>query len=276
VGCGAVGRPLGMAWPRAGHALGAVIARNSAAEAVRAMGGGAAGGRLEDADVVVFATPDGALAAAAAAHRLRAAQVALHVSGFHPSSILGVTGARTASLHPLRAFADAEASLAALPGTFFFVEGEAAEIAETLARDAGGVPVRLATSGKALYHAGAAVVSNYLVTLLAWGRALLARAGVRDEVALSALTRLADGALQNVSAVGIPRALTGPAARGDVEVVRAHVAALSGDERDLYLALLDATLPLAAAKGALPPGAERELRSLRGRGRGGAGGAPRA
>ena len=103
VGCGSAGRPLGVAWARAGHEIGAVVCRTSAADAVAVLGQGTPGGDLTDADVVVFATPDDVLAAAAKEHTLRAEQVALHLSGAHASTILAPTGARTASLHPLRA-----------------------------------------------------------------------------------------------------------------------------------------------------------------------------
>ncbi|MGQ0612643.1 MAG: Rossmann-like and DUF2520 domain-containing protein [Planctomycetaceae bacterium] len=262
VGCGAAGRPLGIAWRRAGHALGAVICRRSAGEAVRAMGGGGAGGDLREADVVVFATPDDALDAAARAHRLRPDQVAIHLSGAHPSTLLASTGARTAGLHPLRAFAELEASLRGLPGTFCFVEGAAVEVAERLARDAGGVPVRIETGRKLLYHAGATVASNYLVTLLDWGARLLTRAGVARERGEEALLALMRGALDNAQALGLPQALTGPAARGDAALVADHLQALAGEERALYRALLWATLPLAKGKGALGDDAERALRRL--------------
>jgi len=123
VGCGAAGRALGVAWRRAGHRIGGVHARTTAAEAVRAMGAGTPGGSLESAAVVVFATPDAALAATAVSHRLRTDQVAMHLSGALPSTVLGACGARTAGLHPLRAFADLETSVAGLAGTWCFVEG---------------------------------------------------------------------------------------------------------------------------------------------------------
>ena len=97
MGCGAAGRPLGAAWLNAGHVIGAVICRTSAAEAVLAMREGIVDGTLDDAEVIVFATPDDALASAAAKHTLRADQVALHVSGAHPSTILEPTGAHVAS-----------------------------------------------------------------------------------------------------------------------------------------------------------------------------------
>ncbi|MHC4134938.1 MAG: Rossmann-like and DUF2520 domain-containing protein [Planctomycetota bacterium] len=261
VGCGAAGRPLGVAWRRNGHAIGAVHARTSAAEAVRVLGAGVPNGPVDDADVVVFATPDDALAEVARRHILAPAQVALHLSGAHPSTILAPTGARTASLHPLCPFADLEPSLAALPDSYFFVEGDAVETAERLARDLGPHVSRIATQDKVLYHAGAAIASNYVVTLLGLARELLTQAGVDEEHALGALVRLARGAVDNVSHVGVARGLTGPAARGDVELIARHVEALPDPTRALYLKLLEATLPIARAKGGLSDKAEAALRS---------------
>jgi len=262
VGCGAAGRPLGIAWLRAGHRIGAVLARSSAEEAARVLGAGEPGGSLAGADVVVFATPDDVLEEVAAAYPLAPGQVALHLSGERPSTVLEPTGARTASLHPLRAFADLESSLAALESTFFFVEGEAVEVAEELARDLGGKVARIATESKTLYHAGAAIASNYTVTLLALARELFVRAGVDGEAALEALVQLARGSVENVSSVGIPKGLTGPAARGDVAVIARHLAALDVNGRELYCALLGATLPIARAKGGLSESAEQTLRLL--------------
>ncbi|MHC4548224.1 MAG: Rossmann-like and DUF2520 domain-containing protein [Planctomycetota bacterium] len=262
IGCGAAGRPLGVAWRRKGHAIGAVHARTSARDAVRALGGGVPKGLLVDADVVVFATPDDALGEVAAHHRLAREQVALHLSGAHPSTILEPTGARPASLHPLCAFADLETSLKALPETYFFVEGEAVETAERLARDLGPRVFRIATRNKMLYHAGAAVASNYTVTLLHLARELLAQAGIDREHALGALLQLARGSVDNVASVGLPGGLTGPVARGDVELVARHLAALESPTREIYLALLEATLPIARAKGGLTGEAEAALRRL--------------
>ncbi len=262
VGCGAAGKALAVAWRRKGHGIGAVHARTSAAAAVKAIGAGVPNGPLDDADVVVFATPDDAIAAAAAKHRLAPRQVALHLSGAHPSTLLEPTGARTASLHPLCAFADLEGALAALPRAFCFVEGEAVEVAERLARDLTPRVARLETGKKILYQAGAAIASNYTVTLLAIARDLFVEAGVREGTALEALLELVRGSLDNVAKVGIPKGLTGPVARGDVDLVRRHVETLDGPVRALYLALLEATLPIARARGALSPEAESALRHV--------------
>lgn len=260
VGCGAAGRPLGLAWRRAGHRIGAVHCRRSARAAVEVLGEGVAGGDLRDADVVVFATPDDALAEAAVAHPLGREQVALHLSGTHPSTILAPTGARTAGLHPLCAFTDLETSLQKLPQTFCFVEGD--EVALRLARDLSDHVSSIATEHKLLYHAAAVIAANYTVTLLATALDLFVQAGVGPEQATAALVQLARGSVENVGRHGLPDALTGPAARGDVELIRRHAGALGGETHDLYLRLLKATLPVARAKGGLTAEAEAALRSL--------------
>jgi predicted short-subunit dehydrogenase-like oxidoreductase (DUF2520 family) len=59
----------------------------------------------------------------------------------------------------------------------------------------------------------------------------------------------------------VVRGLTGPAARGDVELIARHIGALAEPTRALYLKLLEATLPIARAKGDLSNEAETALRS---------------
>jgi len=254
VGCGSAGRALARLWLRAGHEIGAVRTRTSSREAVAAIGAGVPDGALDDADVVVFATPDDALADAARATRLRPGQAAVHLSGIHPSTVLAPTGARTGSLHPLRGFASLDVDMT---GAWCFVEGDA--VAGELARDLGAEVRRLDGDGKALYHAGAAIASNYLVTLFDWARRCFAGAGVDADEALLALMQ---ASLVNVRAKGAARGLTGPVARGDVAVVRAHLDALPESERPLYKALLEATITLAREKGTLDESAAAELRNL--------------
>ena len=262
VGCGAAGRALAVAWRRAGHEIGSIVTRNSSNEAVAAIGAGAADGPFDDDDVVVFATPDDALAGVATDHRLTSGHVALHLSASHPSTILDPTGAKTAGLHPLRAFADLETAVASLPGTYFFVEGEAADVAEQLARDVGGIPSRIATGQKTLYHAGATLAANYTVALLARACRLFGEAGVEKATAQAALLRLARGALDNVEQSGLAHGLTGPVARGETRLVEQHLLAVDDETRALLARLIEAAIPLAEEKGTLSPEAAAALRRL--------------
>ncbi len=259
VGAGAAGRALARLWLRAGHEIGAVCTRAHSAESVAAIGAGIADGALDDADVVVFATPDDALEQVGGSHTLRADQVALHLSGAHPSTLLAPTGARTAGLHPLCAFASLDIDMS---GKWCFVEGEAIDMAESLARDLGARVARIDTESKSLYHASAAIASNYLVTLFDWSSGLMGKAGVAGEEGDAALLALMEGALQNLRRHGLPMALTGPVARGDVDVVRAHLASLPEAQKPLYKALLCATIPIGEAKGTLSEAAARQLRDL--------------
>ena len=83
-------------------------------------------------------------------------------------------------------------------------------LAETL----GLRPFDLDDARRVLYHAGAAIASNYLVTLHARRGRLLEAAGAPPEALVPLMRRTIDNGFE----------LTGPIARGDWETVDAHVA----------------------------------------------------
>ena len=120
----------------------------------------------------------------------------------------------------------------ALGGEYFFIDREA----------------------KPLYHAGACVVSNYLVTLLDLGIKLLESTGIPSAMASRALLPLVHGTINNVEKIGIPQALTGPIARGDIATVSKHLDCmreLAPELVKLYTVLGCYTAPLAQAKGTI-------------------------
>ncbi len=77
-----------------------------------------------------------------------------------------------------------------------------------------------------MYHAGAAVASNYLVAVLDFAVMIYEALGMRRDEAVKAIIPLVRGTVNNVERVGVPDALTGPIARGDVETVEGHMEAL--------------------------------------------------
>ena len=95
-------------------------------------------------------------------------------------------------------------------------------------------PVAIPSASKAVYHAAGVFGSNYVVALLGVARRLLKQAGVPPAVAEPALLSLLRGAVDNIASSGIERALTGPVARADTETIKRHVAALKGDDAELY------------------------------------------
>jgi predicted short-subunit dehydrogenase-like oxidoreductase (DUF2520 family) len=149
-----------------------------------------------------------------------------------------------------------EAAVRALPDTFWFLEGDkgAIDILRSVVIALEGHPVEIGAGAKALYHAGAAAASNFLVTLVDYAVTLLERAGVPHEVALPALLPLIRGTVANIESLGLPDALTGPIARADVGTVRQHLRALQhmpGDVTRLYRHLARKTVELAVRKGTL-------------------------
>jgi predicted short-subunit dehydrogenase-like oxidoreductase (DUF2520 family) len=113
-------------------------------------------------------------------------------------------------------------------------EGRAA--GEELAGLLGLRTFSLADDKRILYHAGAVVASNYLVTLYHAAARLLVEAGAPPEALVPLMRRTIENGFD----------LTGPIARGDWAVVDAHLAALSAAAPDLapmYRALADATRP---------------------------------
>lgn len=280
VGAGMVGRTLGYALQRKGCRVVAVASRTrgSAEEAVRFIGAGAVCDEPTEAAaraaIVFLTTPDDAIpstcGAIAARGGFRRGALVLHTSGALSSRALEsarACGAAVASLHPLQTFANPPEAVRALPGTRWFYEGDGDALGRTraLIEALEGIPVRIRTEGKVLYHAGAVVACNYLVTLVARACGLFEAAGVPAEVALASLVPLLRGTVGNLERVGLPRALTGPLARGDVATIERHLQALAEqrpDDLDLYRRLGAATLPLAVAKGPLEPGRAAELSRL--------------
>ena len=92
------------------------------------------------------------------------------------------------------------------------------------------------------YHATATIAANHLTALCAQVESLATDVGVP----VDAYWTLMSTTLDNVAAVGPAAALTGPAARGDWDTIRAHLAALpTDDDRALYLALCGRAAQLA-------------------------------
>ncbi|HEX5395616.1 MAG TPA: DUF2520 domain-containing protein, partial [Candidatus Limnocylindria bacterium] len=112
----------------------------------------------------------------------------------------------------------------------------AAAQADWLARTLGLRPFPLADADRALYHAGAAIASNFLVTLYRIAAGLLEQTGAPPEALIPLMQRTIDNGFQ----------LTGPIARGDWSTVEAHLAALherAPEIEPLDRALAEATRP---------------------------------
>ena len=282
LGAGPLGVAMGGALHDAGFSVVSVFSRSAerAAKAAKAIKGRKgirtftnAAEAAREAELVLFAVPDKAIAGlagvVASAGGFREGSLALHFCGSLPSSVLEpahLQGALVGSAHPLKSFAGSVQDRN-LKGVFFGVEGDpkAVDAIEELVMRLGGVALILRTEDKRLYHTAAAIVSNFTVTLFHLGMQLLEEIGVPRKTAQSALLSLLKSTTENVAALGVPRALTGPVSRGDTDTVAAHVEALKAKAAELlplYASLTRHTVEVALEKGTLQREDAEVIRSM--------------
>jgi predicted short-subunit dehydrogenase-like oxidoreductase (DUF2520 family) len=188
-----------------------------------------------DAGLVLLCVPDSAISEVA--HGIEPGPWVAHVSGATPLAALD-PHERRFSLHPLQTFTRSRGA-EQLDGAWAAVtadSGEGRALGFELAELLGLRPFELADESRRLYHAGAAIASNYLVTLQRAASRLFEQAGAPPDALVPLMTRTIENGFE----------LTGPIQRGDWATVDAHVAAIHESAPELepmYLALAEATRP---------------------------------
>jgi predicted short-subunit dehydrogenase-like oxidoreductase (DUF2520 family) len=190
---------------------------------------------LADAELVILAVPDAVIGEVA--RQVPIGPWVAHVSGATPLAALDPHLQRF-SVHPLQTLTR-ERGPEQLDGAWCAITAEtdaARERAMWLAQTLGLRPFPLSDADKPLYHAGAAIASNFLVTLQRAASRLMVESGVPPEALLPLMERTMTNGFE----------LTGPIARGDWSTVEAHLDALEARAPDLvqlYRALAEATRP---------------------------------
>jgi predicted short-subunit dehydrogenase-like oxidoreductase (DUF2520 family) len=189
--------------------------------------------RDDGAELVLLCVPDRAIPEVA--RSIEPGAWVAHTSGATPLAALD-PHARRFGLHPLQTFV-LGGGAAQLDGSYAAVtadtdEGRARGFA--LANTLGLSPFALADEARPLYHAGAAIASNYLVTLHAVASQLFEEAGAPPEALVPLMRRTIENGFE----------LTGPIARGDWGTVDAHLQAIRRVRPELepvYEVLAEAT-----------------------------------
>lgn len=214
-------------------------------EAVTVIGAGRAGTAIaarlrerglavrEGAELRLLCVPDRAIAEVA--RSIEPGPWVAHVSGGTPLAALDPHLKRF-SVHPLQTLVKRRGP-EQLDGAFGGVTGESEDAlarATWLAELLGLRPFVLADDRRAVYHAGAAIASNFLVTAYRVASSLTAEAGAPPGALIPLMTRTIENGFE----------LTGPIARGDWETVERHREALRNtDFAALYDLLAEATRP---------------------------------
>jgi predicted short-subunit dehydrogenase-like oxidoreductase (DUF2520 family) len=214
-------------------------------ESVKVMGSGRVGSAVaarlsergvalrDPAELVLLCVPDEAIAEVA--RTIEVGPWLAHVSGATPLAALD-PHRRRFGLHPLQTFTRARGP-EQLDGAWAAVtseSGEARHAGTWLAETLGLRPFELDDEARPLYHAGAAIASNYLVTLHEVAADLFRAAGAPPEALVPLMRRTIDNGFE----------LTGPIERGDWATVDAHrqaIRAARPELEPLYDVLAEAT-----------------------------------
>ncbi len=159
-----------------------------------------------------------------------------HMSGAHDSLTIKKLNDKSFSLHPLKAFPQVIESVSTFESVVFSLEG-ATQLSREWVESLGINYFEIQSEQKALYHAAAAIVSNYLVTVIDFGLNQFVHMGLDKATAMKALWPLISGTITNIESYGTEKALTGPIVRGDCETIEKHLSVLDVNSKALYKAL---------------------------------------
>lgn len=194
------------------------------------------------ADLFLITTPDDQIAGVAEelSNLILPKAVALHTSGALSAAVLAPLsekGWHTGSIHPLISVSDTTEGRAALEGAFWSVEGDTAalRVGKSIVRDLGGQSFSIRSEDKPLYHAAAVMASGNVVALFDVALEMLGQCGLTRKTARSILLPLIASTVHNLETKDPKQALTGTFARGDLETVKRHLAALKDNKDALEL-----------------------------------------
>ena len=185
---------------------------------------------LDGASLVLLAVSDAAVSPVAQqlAGRIPSGAVVAHLAGaldLSPLAPLAASGVPVGSMHPLVSIATWRSPLGGGTAAVDASTPEADALLTTLAEQLGLFVIR-PKGDRARYHAAACLAGNFPQVLLEAGSRLLQSLGLTPNEATRALGPLLQSASRNASQLGPSAGLTGPIARGDVEVVRSHLGAI--------------------------------------------------
>lgn len=175
-------------------------------------------------ELIILCVPDDAIAKVSESYSGRPM---VHTSGTNASGIMSGDGPK-ASMHPIQTVrSGAEPDV--FHGIHISLEGDAELVAPLsgLVTDVGAIPLHVTADQKKAIHLAAVMVSNFTIALHMLADDVLNSTQISTPSA-KLFKPLMDRTMANIREVGPIDARTGPAVRGDLETIRAHLAILEG------------------------------------------------
>lgn len=259
IGIGNLGSALSRALDKAGFSIVALYDIEPAkAEAIAHKIKGSQTVRTEQevadlAETVFITTTDDRIAEVEKRITWRSDHQLVHCSGMLSRNILTnaiSAGAKVASLHPMQSFVAAAAQEDIFKGIYFSVESDQEQYKEyeQMVKRLGANCFPIAPEDKLAYHFSCAIASNFSAVIMNYAVKSLSQSGLSKEQALEALLPLLKGTVKNLESIGLPAALTGPIARGDLQTVSDHIeltSSMESQERNLHLLLMQGAVKMA-------------------------------
>lgn len=267
IGCGNVAKTMAFLWHQSNSVeVVDVVNRSqcSADNSVTFIGAGNAlssVSELREADIFVIGCADdqieSCLEQLLKQNIIKSNNIIFHFSGAKNSSILDNSknlGAKCASLHPVKSFASPASAINTFIDTYCGLEGDedALIVLEKLIKNIGGHCFKVNSDKKLTYHAASIFSCNYMVALQELSIRAFAQSGVERELAMKIVEPIVKETIENIFQMGMPKALTGPIARGDHKLVAEQLSAINDwdeDAGDIYRLLGKISADLSDTKG---------------------------
>ena len=187
-----------------------------------------------ESDVVIIAVKDDAIREVL--NRLpRVKTLLLHTSGFTPSEILSQKADSYGCLYPLQSLNKKKnIDFLKVPLCFYVNNKDYLECLKTFAESLSTLTCLLSDEQRQYLHISAVFANNFTNHLFGISKEILDRNNIPFEM----LFPIIDRTIENVkTSDDIFSLQTGPAVRGDVNIINQHIERLSDRERELYLAI---------------------------------------
>lgn len=177
--------------------------------------------------IFILAVPDDAIESVAAEIILPDKGILVHISGSRPLSALGYAANNTGVFYPLQTFTKAKKiNFNEIP---IFIESEDKETERTLLNMAKAISKRaqkISSAERKVLHIAAVFASNFTNHMLALSKDIM----TNHKLDFDWLRPLIAETINKSMEIGPDKAQTGPARRGDLEILDSHVEFLKNDE----------------------------------------------